>query len=127
MTTRTPPFFWAVKPSVCIVHRSVSSGRLSSFGRVNSAMKSAKAYALIAVLGWYSMSNWLSSIAHWTILPVASGLFMDFLMGWFVITKVGFAWGSPGNMVVACAKLLLMRMKSSQSLGTWLLPLGKFS
>ena len=57
MTTHTPPFFWAVEPSVCIVHRSVSSGRLSSSGRVNSAMKSAKAYALVAVLGWYSMSN----------------------------------------------------------------------
>ena len=81
MTTFTSPLFWADEPSVCIVHCSVSLMRLSSSGRVNSAMKSARAYALMAVLGWYSMSNWLSSIAHWTILLVASGLFMDFLMG----------------------------------------------
>ena len=54
-------------------------------------MKSTKAYALMAVLGWYSMSNWLSSIAHWTILPAASSLFMDFLIGWSVITRMGFA------------------------------------
>ena len=58
--------------------------------RVNSVMKSARAYALMAVLRWYSMLNWLSSIAYWTILPTALGLFMDFLMGWFVITKMGF-------------------------------------
>ena len=55
-------------------------------------MKFAKAYALITVLGWYSMSNWLSSIAHWTILPTASGLFINFLIGWSVITKIGFTW-----------------------------------
>ena len=59
--------------------------------RVNSVMKSARAYALMAVLRWYSMLNWLSSIAYWTILPTSLGLFMDFLMGWFVITKMGFA------------------------------------
>ena len=55
-------------------------------------VKSAKACTLIAVLGWYSMSNWLSSIAHWTILLAISGLFMVFLMGWSVITKMGFTW-----------------------------------
>ena len=66
-------------------------GALSSSRTVNSEMKSANAYALIAVLGWYLMSNWLSSIFHWTILLTASSLFIDFLMGWFVITKIGFA------------------------------------
>ena len=59
---------------------------------VNSGMKSTNARALIVVLGWYSMSNWLSLIAHWTILPAASGLFIDFLMGWSIITKIRFAW-----------------------------------
>ena len=55
-------------------------------------MKSAKACALIAVLGRYSISNWLSSIAHWIILPVTSGLFMDFFIGWSVITRIWLAW-----------------------------------
>ena len=64
ITTPTPPLFWADESSVCIIYRSVLSGRLSSFGRVSLAMKSAKVCILIAVLGWYSMSNWLSSIAH---------------------------------------------------------------
>ena len=54
-------------------------------------MKSANAYVLIVVLGWYSMSNWLSLIFHWTILLAASSLFIDFLTGWFVITKIGFS------------------------------------
>ena len=92
MTTPTLLLFCVDEPSVCIVHHSTSSVRLSSSEKVNSMMKSTKAYALMAVLGWYSMSNWLSSIAHWTILPAASSLFRDFLMGWFVITRIGFAW-----------------------------------
>jgi len=91
MMTPTPPLFWADEPSVYIVHHSVSSGRLFSSGRVKSATKSAKAYALIAIIEWYSMLNWLRSIAHWTILLAASGLFMDFLMDWPVITKMGLA------------------------------------
>ena len=45
----------------------------------------------MAVLGRYSISNWLSSIAYWIILLAASGLFIDFLMGWSVITRIGFA------------------------------------
>ena len=64
MTTPTPPLFWADEPSVCDVTHSISLVRLSSSGNVNSAMKSARAYTLMAVLRWYSMSNWLSSIAH---------------------------------------------------------------
>ena len=98
MTTLTPSLFYVDEPSVCIVHRSISLVRLSSSGRVNSAMKSTKAYALMVVLRWYSISNWLSSIAHWTILPAASGLFMDFLMGWSVITEMGFAWKYSLNL-----------------------------
>ena len=81
MTTPTPPLFWADELLVYIVHRSILLVRLSSSGRVNLAMKLAKACALMVVLGWYSILNWLSSIAHWTILPATLGLFMDFLMG----------------------------------------------
>jgi len=64
MTTHTPPFFWVDKSSICIVHRSVSLVGLSSSRRVNSVMKSAKAYALMAILRSYLMLNWLSLIAH---------------------------------------------------------------
>ena len=81
MTTPTPPLFWADESSVCIVHCPTSLVRLSLSGDVNSAMKSAKACALMAVLGWYSMLNWLSSVAHRIILPTASGFFMGFLIG----------------------------------------------
>ena len=60
--------YLSVSPSrvveLCIIHHSVSSVRPPLFGRVNSTMKSARACALMAVLGWYSISNWLSSIAH---------------------------------------------------------------
>ena len=38
------------------------------------------------------MLIWLSSIAHWIILHVASALFITFFIGWSVITKIGFAW-----------------------------------
>ena len=92
ITTPPPSIFWADEPLVWIVHRSASLVGLSLSGKVNSAMKSTKACALIAVLGRCSISNWLSSIAYWTILPAASGLFMDFFMGWSVITRIGLAW-----------------------------------
>ena len=55
--TPTPPLFWADEPSVSTIHYFVSLVRLSSSVRVNSTMKSAKACALMAILGWYSMSN----------------------------------------------------------------------
>ena len=64
MTTPTPLLFWADEPSICIVHHSTSLVRLSLSGKVNLVMKSARACALMVVLGWYSMSNWPSSIAH---------------------------------------------------------------
>ena len=64
MTTLTPPLFWANEPSVWIVHCLAPLVRLPLSEKVNSAMKSAKACALMAVLGWYSILNWLSSIAH---------------------------------------------------------------
>ena len=55
ITTLTPPLCWADEPSICTVHRSTLLVRLPSSRRVNSTMKSAKAYALMAILGWYSM------------------------------------------------------------------------
>lgn len=48
---------------------------------MNFAIKSAKAYALIAVLGQYWASNSPSSIAYRTSHLAASGLFMAFCSG----------------------------------------------
>ena len=62
--TVTPLLFQADESSVWIVNLFVSSVAPSSSGIVNSAIKFANACALIAVLGWYSMLNWLSLIAH---------------------------------------------------------------
>ena len=58
------PLFGTGEPSVWIVHLSTSFVAPSSSGIVNLTLKSANSYALIAILGWYSMSNWLSLIAH---------------------------------------------------------------
>ena len=76
--TPTPPSPITDEPSKQAVQYSAS---WSGSGRVNYAMKSAKACALIAVLGLYLMSNWLSSTAHWTIQPAASGLLIAFQIG----------------------------------------------
>jgi len=38
------------------------------------------------------MSNWLSLTAHYTIHLAASDLFIAFLIGWSVMTRIGFAW-----------------------------------
>ena len=52
---------------------------------VNSMMKSANTYPLIAVLGLYLMSNSLSSMAHFTSLLEVYGLcsicFIGFSVG----------------------------------------------
>ena len=90
MTTPTLPLFYVDDPSVWIVQ---SSSWLSSCsGEVNSAMKSTSTWAFMVVQGWYSISNWLSSMAHCIIYLVASGLFIAFLIGWYVITTIGLAW-----------------------------------
>ena len=85
-TMPAPPPFWVDDPSVFIVQRFSMLP-----GVVNYAMKLANACAFIAILGRYFMSNWLSSIAHCTIRPAASGLFIAFLMGWSIITMMGLA------------------------------------
>lgn len=73
---------WLNDPSVHIIH---TAGFLSLTSPhpsvVNFAMKSTKAYALIAVLGQYWASNSPSSIAHRTSHLVASGLYMAFCSG----------------------------------------------
>ena len=88
--TPTPPLPLADDPTICTVHDFATSVGLSS-GMVNSAMKSTSTWAFIAVRGLYSTLNWLSSTAHCTIRPAASGLFVAFLIGWFVVTRIGLA------------------------------------
>ena len=79
MTMPALPPFCVDNPSVFIVQRS--SWLFASSGVVNSAMKSANAWAFIAIRGRYSTSNWLSSMAYCTIHPAALGLFITFLIG----------------------------------------------
>ena len=90
MTTPTPPIFYIDEPFVCIVHRVDLFWISSSLGMVNSVMKSANTWAFKAIQGLYSMLNWLCSIVHCTIRPTALGLFIAFLIGWSIITKMGF-------------------------------------
>ena len=59
---------------------------------MNLAMKSTKAWALIVVLGRYSMSNLLSSIANKTNCPTASELFIAFPNGLSIWTTMVCAW-----------------------------------
>ena len=86
--SRTPAFptYWLDKPSVHIIHVAGLSSP-SSF-TMNSAMKSAKAHALIMVLGRYRTSNSLSSIVHITSHLAASGLLIAFHSGFFVRTTM---------------------------------------
>ena len=70
---------------------SSTPSKLSLLG-VNSVMKFARAWAFIAILGWYLTSNSLSSTAHWISYPAASNLFMAFLSGWSVMTLITWAW-----------------------------------
>ena len=92
MTTLTSPIFYSDDPYVWIVHRVDVSCTFSSSDKVISTIKLANTWAFIIVRGLYSMSNWLSLIAHYTIHPTTSGLFIAFLIGWSVITKIWFAW-----------------------------------
>ena len=85
-TTLIPLACWLDKPSVHTIH-VVGSSSLSSFA-VNSATKSAKAWALIAVLGWYRMSNSLRSITYKTNCLAASRLFIALHNGLFISTTM---------------------------------------
>lgn len=90
MTTLAPPLFYTDDPSICIVRWIGSSWFSSCLGMVNIVMKSTSAWAFMAVRGLYSMLNWLSSMAYYIIHPTALGLFIAFLMVWFVITMIEF-------------------------------------
>ena len=66
----------------------------STSSTLDCAIKSSSTCALIVACGLYLMSNWLSSIAYKTSHPVASSLFMAFLMGWSVITHNNYCMNS---------------------------------
>ena len=91
MMTPTPPIFFTDDRFVYIVHNSDMFAAFS-FGKVNLAIKLANTWAFMAVRGLYSMSNWLNSIAHCTIQLAASSLLITFLIGWSIMTRIGFAW-----------------------------------
>ena len=74
-TTPVPPTFLVADPFVWVVH-VFFWGSYFSWEWVNSTMKSVRTWALIATQGEYSMSNWPSSIAHWTRRPATSILFI---------------------------------------------------
>ena len=88
--TLAPLAHWLDEAFVHIIH---TVGLSSSFSFVvNSTMKSAKAYALIAVLGQYYTLNSPSSIAHKTSRPIATRLLIAFCSGFFVWTTMVCAW-----------------------------------
>ena len=114
--TLTPSVRWLDEPSVCIIHgASLSSS--SSFA-MNLVTKLAKAWALIVVLGWYSMSNSTSFIAHKTNHLAASGLFIAFHKGLFVWTTIMCAWKYGLSLRAA-----MIREKASFSIRGTSLPL----
>lgn len=81
MTMPTPPIFCIDDPSVCIVQRVCSSWFSSSSSMMNFSMKLASAWTFMAIQSLYSISNWLSLIAHYTICLTTSGLFIAFIDG----------------------------------------------
>jgi len=89
-TTPPLPTRWLDELSVHKIH--VAGPSSSSSFAVNSATKSTKAWALIVVLGWYSMLNSSSSIAHKIIHPAAFGIFIALCNGLSVWTIMVYAW-----------------------------------
>ena len=90
--TKTPALLahWLDEPSVHIIH-AIGFSSLS-FSVVNSAMKLAKACALIMALGWYWTSNSPGSTTHRTSHPATSELFIVFRSDLSVLTTMVFAW-----------------------------------
>ena len=111
--TLTSLAHWLDEPSIYIIH-TIGSISSSSFV-VNSTMKSAKACALITVLGRYWMSNSSSSIAHRTNRLVAFTLFIVFHSGLFVWTTMVCAW-KYGLSFLA----VVINAKASFSIGGYL-------
>ena len=88
--TLAPSAHWLNELSVHIIH-VVGLSSSSSFV-VNSAMKSTKTCALIAVLGLYWTLNSPSFIAYRISYPTAFGLFIAFRSGLFIWTTMVCAW-----------------------------------
>ena len=89
--TSTLLIFFTDDPSIYTVYNSDEFAVLS-FGKVNLAIKPTNTWDFMVVQGLYLMSNWLNSITHCTIRSAASGLLIAFLIGWFTMTRIGFAW-----------------------------------
>ena len=78
-TILIPPTCCVDKPFTRTTHRFAPwSPFYWSWVWVNLAMKSASTWAFIASLGWYLMSNSLSSTTYWINCPAASNLFIAF-------------------------------------------------
>ena len=90
--TKTPTLLahWLDELSVHIIH-AIGFSSLS-FSVVNSAMKLAKARALIMALGWYWTSNSPGLTTHRTSHPATSKLFIIFRSDLPFLTTMVFAW-----------------------------------
>ena len=89
-TTVAPPARWLDEQFIHIIH--AINFFSFSFPVVNSAIKSAKAYALITVLGRYWTLDTLSSIAQRNSCAAAFGLFIVFRSGLSVWTIMVCSW-----------------------------------
>ena len=115
-----PPLFCVDDPSVCIVHSIGSFWFSLCLSMVNFVMKSASAWTFMVALGLYLMLNWLSSMAHYTIRPTTSGLFITFLMGLFDIKMMGFAWKYGRSFQEATTKAnVIFSMRGYLALAPW--------
>ena len=98
------PLLWALaSPSTDNLQRGRSDASwvvLVGFVEVNSMMKSAKIFPLIAVLGSYLISNSLSSMAHFTSLPEVSGLCNIYFIGCSVGISIVWASKYDRNLLV---------------------------
>ena len=89
-TTPIPPTRLLDDPSIWTFQRVTLQSLASPV--VNSVMKSAKAWALIAVLGQYRMSNSLSPIAQMTLdYPLSSKEDCPFELLWYGLGSTAWA------------------------------------
>ena len=90
-TTSAPPACLLDDPSVCMLHWGDSFTPLSS-SWVNSAMKFAMTYPLMAVRGRYWISNSFNSMAQSANRPATSGLLIAHRRGLSVRMTTVWAW-----------------------------------
>ena len=121
-TTPTPLASLLDDPSTFIVYQASSS--LFSTPKVNSAIKLANAWALMAVWGRHLTSNFPNSIAHKTNHPAASSLFIAFFIGWSISIIIECAWKYGRNfcdsMIRVKTIFLMLRYHASTPLKAWL-------